>query len=75
MLFYSEETKQLYKTEEELIDAAEKVRAKRNEKDKDIESLNSAYHDFEDAYSTLITLEEEFIKKYGRVAYMRWVNS
>lgn len=73
--YYSTITKELYKTEEELIDAEEKVRVKRNEKDKDIESLNSAYHDFADAYSTLIALEEEFIKKYGRVAYMRWVNS
>ena len=73
--YYSTITKELYKTEEELIDAENKLHAQRTEKQKDIENLDSAYHDFADAYATLIALEEEFIKKYGRVAYMRWVNS
>lgn len=73
--YYSTITKELYKTENELHDAEEKLRKQKDKKAAAIAELDEAYKNFADAYATLIALEEEFIKSYGRTAYLKWINS
>lgn len=72
MKYYSELTKSLYDSEEELKIAEEKINAEKEQKEKDLKELqefwdamNKAKEEYEKAEISFYNKKREYVKKYG----------
>lgn len=65
MKYYSDKTRKLYDTEEDLLKAEELLAQKEIEEKKKMESRKSRAKEVEDAYKHYLDLLDKFIKDYG----------